>query len=198
MKKDYNYFHILKTIEVDASVSQRKLSSQMELNVASVNFALKNLIQKGFVTKVGENQRRTKYYITPEGLREKTHLAYKFYCQNIPYYKEIRNDIEARVVDATNGIETDIAIYGTNELSETVYMAVSKMGLSFLGFFLDDSKITHEKIFGHGVQGLNLLKVNHKCLLLLTEKFPADKINDLDAKNIDTLNLVDYITVILN
>jgi DNA-binding MarR family transcriptional regulator len=198
MKKELNNFQILKTIEADASVSQRKLSSQMELNVASVNFALKNLIQKGFVTKVGENQRRTKYYITPEGLREKTHLAYKFYCQNIPFYNEVRNDIEARIVDVTKGKEIDIAIYGTSELSEIVYTVVSKMGLNFLGFFLDDSKITNEKILGYGVQGLKLLNRNQKCLLLLTEKFPADKINDLDTKNVDTLNLVDYITVVLN
>ena len=36
MKKDHNDFQILKTVEADSSVSQRKLSSQMELNVASV------------------------------------------------------------------------------------------------------------------------------------------------------------------
>ena len=191
MKKELNNFQILKTIEADASVSQRKLSSQMELNVASVNFALKNLIQKGFVTKVGENQRRTKYYITSEGLREKTHLAYKFYCQNIPYYKEVRNNIEARIVEAANGIKSDIAIYGTSEFAETTYTVVSKMGLKFIGFFIEDTKITNEKIFGYDVQKLSMLKRNHKCLLLLTEQFPAGKMDDPEAKNIDTLNLVD-------
>ncbi|MHC4455212.1 MAG: winged helix-turn-helix transcriptional regulator, partial [Planctomycetota bacterium] len=41
MKKDHNDFQILKTIEADSSVSQRQLSSQMQLNVASVNFAIK-------------------------------------------------------------------------------------------------------------------------------------------------------------
>ncbi len=138
MKQELNNFQILKAIEADDSVSQRRLSSQMKLNVASVNFALKNLIQKGFVTKAGKNQMLTKYYITPEGLKEKTHLAYKCYCQNFLYYKEFRNDIEARIVEAANGIETDIAIYGTSELSEIVYMVVSKMGLKFLGFFLED------------------------------------------------------------
>ncbi len=188
MKKDHNYFHILKTIESDSSVSQRMLSSQMELNVASVNFAMKNLIQNGFVTKVGENPRRTKYYITPEGMREKTNLAYMFYCQNIPYYMEVRNNIESRIVEAINGIETDIAIYGTSELSETAYIVVSKLGLNFLGFFLEDSKVTNDKIFGYGVQGLKCLKTNNKCLLLLTEKFIG---GEMDTKNISNLNLVD-------
>ncbi len=190
MKKDYNSFQILKTIEEDASVSQRTLSSKMALNVASVNFALKALISKGFVKKVGENCRRTKYYVTDEGLREKTHIAYRYYCQNIPYYKEVRNNIEARIAEAANGINIDIAIYGTSELSETTYMVVSKMGLNFLGFFIEDTRITNEKIFGYSVQRLNRLQGDHKCLLLLTEKFLVDKMNGLDTKNIDTLNLV--------
>ncbi len=196
MKKDHNNFYILKTIEADSSVSQRKLSSQMELNVASVNFALKNLVKKGFVTMVGENARRTKYYVTPSGLREKTQLAYKFFGRNIHFYKEIRNDIEARIGKATKGIETDMAIYGANELSEIAYMAVSKMKCTFQGFFLEKSKITSEKILGFHVQDVKLLKSENQCILLLTEEFPVDKLDDMDTKNVGTLNLVDYISVV--
>jgi ribosomal protein S25 len=198
MKKELNNFQILKTIEVDSSVSQRKLSSQMELNVSSVNFALQNLVKKGFVTMTGENARCTQYYITPGGLREKTQLAYKFFGRNIPYYKEVRSDIESKITQATNGKRVSIAIYGANELSEIAYMVVSKMNCNFLGFFIDGTEISDKKLFGYGVQGLKLLKRNHECLLLLTEKFPADKINDLNTKNVDTLNLVDRVTVILN
>ena len=193
MKKEQTYFHILKTIEDNASVSQRKLSSQMELNVASVNFALKRLIQKGFVRMVGSNPRRIKYYITPEGLREKTQLAYKFFSRNIHFYKEVRNDIEARIVKAINGSETGIAIYGAGELSEITYMVVSKMSWNFLGFFLEDSRITNEKIFGYEVQKLKLLENNHPCLLLLTDGFPVDMLfNKDDIKNINILSFLDY------
>lgn len=193
MEKEQTDFHILKTIANNASVSQRKLSSQMELNVASVNFALKRLIQKGFVKMVGANPRRIKYYVTPEGLREKTQLAYKFFSKNIHFYKEIRNDIETRIVKAANGSETSIAIYGTGELSEITYMVVSKMSWNFLGFFLEDSKITNERILGYNVQKLKLLKNKHPCLLLLTDEFPVDMLfNKDDIKNINTLSLLDY------
>ncbi len=198
MKKDHNNFCILKCIETDNSVSQRKLASRMELNISSLGFILDGLINKGFVKRVGEFPMSTKYYITPEGLSEKNNLAYKFYCQSIPYFEEVRNDIEAKIVEATNGIETNIAIYGTNELSEITYMVVSKMGLTFLGFFGEDSKITNEKLFGYDIQRLNLLQRNPNCLLLLTEGFPADELNELDTKNVDTLNLVENNSVRLN
>ncbi|ODS34535.1 MAG: transcriptional regulator protein [Candidatus Scalindua rubra] len=121
-KEELTDYHILKTIENDASISQRRLSSQMELNVASVNFALRRLIKKGFIRMVGANPRRIKYYITPEGLREKTQLAYSFFGRNFHFYKEVRNDIETRIIKATNGSKTRIAIYGVNELSEITYM----------------------------------------------------------------------------
>jgi DNA-binding Lrp family transcriptional regulator len=192
MKKEHNDFQILKTVEADSSISQRKLSSKMELNVASVNFAMNRLIQKGFITKEGVNPRRIKYYITPEGLREKTHLAYKFVGQNMHYYTEVRNDIEARIVKATDGTEISLAIYGASELSEITYMVVSKMNWNFLGFFLEKSRITNEKILDYNVQSLDLLKDNHKCLLLLTDKCPADVLDDMDKKNVETLSLVDY------
>lgn len=191
-KNELTDYNILKTIESDSTISQRRLSSQMEINVASVNFALKRLIRKGFVRMVGINPRRIRYHITPEGIREKTQLAYRFFGRNFHFYKEIRNDIESRIVKATDGTETGIAIYGVGELSEIAYMVVSLMKWRFIGFFLDGSKITNEEIFGHQVQELENLKEMQPCLLLLTNEFPVDEICDKNANNIDTLNLLNY------
>ena len=191
-KNELTDYNILKTIESDSTVSQRRLSSQMEINVASVNFALKRLVKKGFVRMVGVNPRRIQYFITPEGLREKIQLAYSFFGRNLHFYKEIRSDIEFRIAKVTNGKEAEIAIYGVGELSEIAYMAVSAMNINFIGFFLDGSKITNEEIFGHQVQKLESLKEMQPCLLLLTDEFPADKICDKGLNNVDTLNLLNY------
>jgi DNA-binding MarR family transcriptional regulator len=190
MKKDHNDFQILTTIEGDSSVSQRDLSSQMRLNVASVNFALKSLVQKGYVTMEGENLRRTKYYITADGIREKTKLAYKSFGRNLQYFNEIRKDIESQILMATNGSEISIAIYGANELSEIVYMVVSKMGLKFLGFFLEESNITNEKVFDFSVQMVSQLSNTSKCLLLTTDGLSLDLKNSIEAKNVEMLDFV--------
>ncbi len=190
MKKSYYYLQILKTVEANASVSQGKLSSQMKLNVSSVNSLMKDLIEMGSVSKVGPNPRRTKYYITPEGLTWKKHLAYKLYCQTMPYYEEVKKNIESRIAEVTKGMKTNIAIYGSSEHSETTYMVVSKMDLNFLGFFLEDSKSKNEKMFGYGIRELNLLNRDQECLLLLTENLHSDRIDDLGSKNVNTLNLV--------
>jgi DNA-binding MarR family transcriptional regulator len=191
-KEGLTDYSILKTIESDSTISQRGLSSQMKINVASVNFALKRLVKKGFIRMVGVNPRRIQYFITPEGLREKIQLAYSFFGRNLHFYKEIRSDIESRIVKAINGKETEIAIYGVSELSEITYMAVMAMNINFIGFFLEGSKITNEEIFGHQVQKLESLKEMQPCLLLLTDEFLVDKICDKGLNNVDTLNLLNY------
>lgn len=191
MTKEHTDFYILRTIESNSSVSQRNLSSQMELNVASVNFALKRLIRKGFVRMIGANPRRIKYYITPEGLKEKTKLAYRFFGRNIHFYKEIRNDIETRIAKATNGNKTNIAIYGAGEISEITYMVISKMRCNFVGFFLEEPKNTNERVLGYKIQKLDQLKAGQPCLLLLTEKLPDGTIYDMVRENFETLNLVE-------
>ncbi len=190
MKKDHNNFQILTTIEADSSVSQRDLSSQMHLNVASVNFALKGLVQKGYVTMEGENLRRTKYYITPEGMREKTKLAYKSFERNIQYFNEIRKDIESQILMATKGREINIAIYGVNELSEIVYMVVSKMGLKFQGFFIEESKKSNEKVFDYSVQTIPQLNNMSECLWLITDELSPDLKNSIETNNLEILDLV--------
>ena len=191
-KEELTDYNILKTIESDSTVSQRRLSSQMEINVASVNFALKRLVKKGFIRMVGVNPRRIQYFITPEGLREKIQLAYSFFGRNLHFYKEIRSDIESRITKATNGREAEIAIYGVGELSEIAYMAVSAMNINFIGFFLDGSEITNEEIFGHQVQKLEKLKEMQPCLLLLTNELSVDLKCDSNIKNADTVSLLNY------
>ena len=61
---------------------------------------------------------------------------------------------------------------------------------NFLGFFLEDSKITDEKILNYNVQRLDLLKGDHKCMLLLTDTCSADILNDM-GKKVATLSFVD-------
>jgi DNA-binding MarR family transcriptional regulator len=192
-KKEITDYHILKTVEKDPSISQRRLSSQMELNVASVNFALQRLIKKGLIRMVGVNPRRIKYHITPKGLSEKTQLAYRFFGRNIHFYKEVRNDIEDRIIRATNGSKTRIAIYGVDELSEITYMVVTAMRWKFAGFFIaEGSKITNKELLGHKIQGLGALINTGQCLLLLTDDLSEDILSDSDLKNIDILNLLSY------
>lgn len=190
--KELTDYYILKTLENDDSVSQRKLSSQMEINVASVNFAFKRLIKKGLVKMVGINPKKIRYHITSKGIKEKTRMAYNFFGRNFHFYKEVRSDIEMQIKKSNGNSKDKVAIYGVRELAEIAYMAVISTRLEFVGFFIDDLKKTNKAIFGHKVREIESINQLQPCLLLITERLPKNMISCNEMKSINYLNLRDW------
>jgi DNA-binding MarR family transcriptional regulator len=190
--KELTDYYILKTLENDDSVSQRKLSSQMEINVASVNFAFKRLIKKGLVKMVGINPKKIRYHITSKGIKEKTRMAYNFFGRNFHFYKEVRSDIEMQIKKSNGNSKDKVAIYGVRELAEIAYMAVISTRLEFVGFFIDDLKKTNKAIFGHKVREIESINKLQPCLLLITERLPKNMISCNEMKSINYLNLRDW------
>lgn len=195
-KEDLTDYHILKKVEQDANISQRMLSSQMGVNVASVNFALKRLITKGFIKMIGVNPRRIKYIITHNGIREKSELAYKFFERNFYFYKDVRIDIEKQIAVISNGGGKTVAIYGTNELSEITYMAIQNMELELVGFFNDSSENGDSKFLGNKIFALNNLITIQPHIVLITETDSLDLANEvIKETNAIPLDLTGYYKV---
>lgn len=187
-KEELTSYHILKKIELDENISQRMLSNQMGVNVASINFALKRLVTKGLIKMIGINPRRIKYIVTPRGLKEKSELAYKFFERNFYFYKDVRIDVENKITEISNG-RKKVAIYGTNELSEITYLAIQNIELELLGFFNNDRliKIT-PKFLGHKVLQLNEIKDIRPHIVLFTQTKDILEIEEI-VKDIDAISI---------
>lgn len=181
-KEELTSYQILTSLQKDKNLSQRTLSSHMGVNVASVNFALKRLITKGFVKMIGVNPRRIKYIVTPKGLKEKSELAYKFFDRNFHFYKDVRSDIEERVQEVSNGKSTKVAICGKNKLSEITVLAIQNMELNLVGIFNGKDSKQGEKFLGHEVYELKNLKDKQPHIVLLTEEENIDLAKDIAEK----------------
>lgn len=178
-KEELTNYHILKKIEQDENISQRMLSSQMGVNVASINFALKRLITKGLIKMIGVNPRRIRYIITPKGIKEKSELAYKFFGRNFHFYKDVRMDIENKIREISDGRNKKVAIYGTNELSEITCMAIQNMELELVGIFDGNAKKPPTKFLGREVFGLKNLKDKQPYIVLFTDTKDSDQVNSV-------------------
>lgn len=181
-KEELTNYNILTSLQKDKNVSQRALSSQMGVNVASVNFALKRLITKGFVKMIGVNPRRIKYIVTSKGLKEKSELAYKFFDRNFHFYKDVRNDIEDRIQKVSNGKNKKVAICGINKLSEITVLAIQNMELKLVGIF--DGKVGkgNVKFLGYEVYDLKDLKNKQPHIALLTDRKNIDSAVNMSKK----------------
>src|SRR3989339_1695354 len=176
-QEEITQYNILQSIGNGEQTSQRQLSSQLGINVASINFALKKLTKRGFVKMLGANPRRMRYILTPKGITEKTQLAYKFFDRNFHFYKAVRKDVENKINSIPFNDGNRIALYGVTDLMELAYLVIQdKEALDLIAIVDDEAKI---RIFGYHVIGLEEIKNHAPNFLLLTKELDAEKIKQI-------------------
>lgn len=88
-KKNFNskdhledYYEVMREIQNDPKVSQRKLANKLGLSLGKINYCLKALKMKGLVKienfKKNPNKLNYFYILTPKGLSEKTKITLNF------------------------------------------------------------------------------------------------------------------------
>lgn len=97
--RDELRLRVLRALEVNPELSQRQLAAQLGVSLGGVNYALKALIERGFV-KVGNfrnsgNKVAYLYVLTPQGVAEKVSLATAFLGRKLEEYEVLRQEIEA-------------------------------------------------------------------------------------------------------
>src|SRR5512133_927428 len=81
----YRSFLLMSEIAGDEPLSQRELSRRLGIAVGLVNSYMKNLVSKGFVRVKNFPSNRYAYLLTPQGLAEKSRLAY----QHLSYFTSL-------------------------------------------------------------------------------------------------------------
>ena len=97
--RDELRLRVLRALEANPELSQRQLAAELGVSLGGVNYALKALIERGFVK--ADNFRRSGskvaylYVLTPKGLAEKGALATAFLGRKLEEYEVLRQEIEA-------------------------------------------------------------------------------------------------------
>ena len=134
--KKHSDYQILKAIGENPEFSQRSISEHTGLNLASVNYALRSLVKRGYVKITNMNKKRVLYHLTPSGISKKGKLAYDFFVRNYHLFSEL-GEILAQKIEEENLRGKRIAIFGLNEASEVVYLALKKGGVDYAGIYED-------------------------------------------------------------
>lgn len=96
--------NVLRYLESEQKVSQRGLSSSLGISLGKINFIIRALIDKGIIKarnfKNNKNKRAYAYYLTKEGIQEKSKMTLQFFQRKMHEYdilkKEIR-DLEVEI-----------------------------------------------------------------------------------------------------
>ena len=98
MPNQQSKYQLLKSLELDANLTQRQLSEELGISLGKVNYCLKSLIQKGFVKisnfKNSKHKLQYSYFLTPSGIEEKTKLTIEFLQVKTKEYEMLKEEVE--------------------------------------------------------------------------------------------------------
>ena len=140
------YLQLLSEISGEEPLSQRELSRRLGIAVGLVNSYLKNLVTKGFVRVKNFPSNRYAYLLTPQGLAEKSRLAYRHLSYFTSLYTVARQDY----LDLFRRLEGagvhEVVFCGVDEVAEIAYLSLKETGLDLLAV-MDDGR-QGEPFFG--------------------------------------------------
>ena len=97
--RDELRLRVLRALEANPELSQRQLAAELGVSLGGVNYALKALVERGFV-KAGNfrnssNKVAYLYVLTPQGVSEKASLTTAFLSRKLEEYEVLRQEIES-------------------------------------------------------------------------------------------------------
>ena len=97
--RDELRLRVLRALEANPELSQRQLASELGVSLGGVNYALKALVERGFVKadnfRKSGNKVAYLYVLTPQGVAEKASLATAFLGRKLEEYEVLTQEIEA-------------------------------------------------------------------------------------------------------
>ncbi|MDR3578458.1 MAG: winged helix-turn-helix transcriptional regulator [Oryzomonas sp.] len=137
--ESYRSLLILSEITGEEPLSQRELSRRLGVAVGLVNSYLKNLVAKGYVRVKNFPRNRYAYLLTPQGLAEKSRLAY----QHLSYFTSLYTAARQDYLDLFRRLEAagvrEIAFCGVDEVAEVAYLSLQETGLKLVAV-MDDTR----------------------------------------------------------
>jgi DNA-binding MarR family transcriptional regulator len=129
---------LLEAFEQQSAITQRTLSARLGIALGLTNLYVKRLIRKGYVKCVTTSPNRLVYLVTPQGLAVKARLTYEFMKFSIDYYRDARRHLRQSLAAGVNG-QHRVAVYGTGDVAELVFLLLKEMGLDLVAVIGDSS-----------------------------------------------------------
>ncbi len=169
LKEDMGLLAVLDALEGEHALSQRKLSAATGLNLKKINFCLHKLLEKGYIKfeKVLKNPNKLVYLylLTPEGIRAKSQMTYRFIRFTMEQYGKIEEKI-CRNLDALIRAEVErVVLYGVSDIARILFDSLNGHAIRVLGVV--DDAYEGKEFCGHPVLKSDALgRIDYDKLLI--------------------------------
>ena len=168
---DYRELQLLREVRRSPETSQRNLSRRLGIALGLTNVLMRNLAERGYVRITQAGWRRWLYSVTPAGFSRKIRLTVAYIHRFIDHYRMVKGELREELALLDLNEESRIAIYGTGEFAELVYMGLKEAGIEEVDILAPAS------MAGGKLLGIPMLDVSH----VRPERYDRVLISQLDG-----------------
>ena len=120
-------YKVLSHLQENETTTQRQISKRTGLSLGSVNLLLKKMVRKGLVKIERLNKRTVRYILTPQGIKEKSSLTYRYIKSTYHLIEKINQKLDQLVAERENIDQDSVALCGpADEIQEIISQHLKK------------------------------------------------------------------------
>jgi DNA-binding MarR family transcriptional regulator len=123
---------VLTSIERDSAITQRALARELGIALGLANAYLRRCVRKGLVKMRQVPINRYAYYLTPQGLAEKSRLTAEYLAVSLDFFRRARTDCATLFRQCeVRGWHT-VALSGAGDLAEIAVLSAGETAVEVL------------------------------------------------------------------
>ena len=131
----YRELQLLSEVVSTPEITQRQLSQKVGMALGLTNTLLRNLTKKGYIRVAQASWKRRLYTLTPEGFSHRVRLMSTYVHRFLEHYRSVRQTLREQLEPLVLHEESRVAIYGSSEFAEIVYLAIKEFGIEEIDIF---------------------------------------------------------------
>jgi DNA-binding MarR family transcriptional regulator len=117
---------VLTSIERDSAITQRALARELGIALGLANAYLRRCVRKGLVKMRQVPINRYAYYLTPQGLAEKSRLTAEYLAVSLDFFRRARTDCATLFRQCEARGWHSVALYGAGDLAEIAVLSAGE------------------------------------------------------------------------
>lgn len=131
----YTELSLLSEVERAPDTTQRSLARTLGISLGLTNLLLRNVAHKGYLRVAQANWRRRLYALTPKGMIRRVLLTSAYVNRILGHYQRVKLILQEELEPLALHTESRVAIYGTEEFAELVYLGLRNLGIEEMDIF---------------------------------------------------------------
>lgn len=174
---------LLEAINERNDLSQRNLAKHLGVALGLANSYLKRCVRKGYVKVTQIPANRYLYYLTPNGMAEKSRLTARYLSTSLNFYRQASESCEAIYKQCHDHGHRKMLLCGDSELAEIAFLRALENGVDIVGLY--DSRSHRKRFFSKPVWHSQFPQLSPDDAVLITDLKEPLRIRRYIAERID-------------